>query len=157
MAAAGETLAGHFQGMWQGHVLGAGPLRRSTAGLLFSLTRGSPRSTGGDYVIQIVDGRVSRTIATGAAACVAPAARPARRGELRAFNRGSDAWITVAAHRPVRTRTVDGQEEIVYMASEMDEGRLYPVEWNGEHYALQKSGGRVGIFKFRADGGGGKG
>lgn len=149
-----EPLAGHLPDMWQGLVLGAGNLRRSTAGLHFRLTR-SPCRTGGDYVIQIVDGEVSRTIAATAEAVVAPTARPLRRGQLRAFNRAGGGGLTMKARRPVRTRTASGQEEIAYRTAEMDEGRLYPVEWNGEHYALRKLGGDVEIFKFRADEGGG--
>lgn len=139
--------------MWQGHVLGAGMLQCSTAGLPLSLPK-IPCSTGGDYVIQLVDGKVSQSIPARAEAREAHEARPARRGEMRAFNRGSGAGLTMHDHRPVRTRTVGGQEEIVYKTSEMEEGRLYAVEWNEGHYALRKSGQNVEIFKFRADDGG---
>ena len=55
------------------------------------------------------------------------------------------------ARRPVRTRTAGGQEQIVYRTSEMDGGRLYAAELDGEHYALRKSGPNVEVFKFRPD------
>ena len=105
-------------------------------------------------MIEIVDGEVSRTVPAGAEARAAHEAQPARREGMLAFNRGGGAGLTMQAHRPVRTRMVGGREEIVYKTSEMEEGRLYDVEWNGGHYALRKSGRNVEIFKFRADDGG---
>ena len=121
-----------------------------------SLTR-TPVATGGTHVIQLVDGEVSRAIAVRTEAGMAREGRPARRGELRAWNHNDGIGIEIAmqAHRPVYTRTVDGREEIVYKSSEMDEGKIYTVEWDGEHYALRRSGPNVEIFKFRADDGGG--
>ena len=106
---------------------------------------------GGDYATQIVDGKAGKSIP---ARAEAREAQPARRGETRASDRGGGAGITMQDHGPVRTRTVGGREEIVYKTSEMEEGRLYAVEWNGGHYALRKSGQNVEIFKFRADDGG---
>ena len=105
-------------------------------------------------MIQIVDGKVSQTVPAGAEARAAHEAQPARRRGMLAFNKGGGAGLTMQAHRPVRTRTVGGREEIVYKTSEMEEGRLYAVEWNGGHYALRKSGRNVEILKFRADGSG---
>lgn len=55
---------------------------------------------------------------------------------MLAFNRGGGAGLVVRACRSVRTCTAGGREEIVYRASEMEEGRLYAVEWNGGRYAL---------------------
>ena len=128
-------------------------LQCSTAGLPLSLPK-SPCGTGGDYVIQIVDGEVRQTIPVGAEAREVHEARPTRRGAMLAFNWGSGEGLTMQARRPVRIRTVGGREEIVYRTSEMEEGRLYAVEWNGGHYALRKSGRNVEILKFRADDGG---
>lgn len=78
--------------------------------------------------------------------------RPARRGGLRACNQSIDTDLTVRTRRPVFTRKGDDGDEIVYRTSEMDEGKLYTIEWNGDHYALRKSGRNVEIFKFRPDG-----
>ena len=148
-----EDLAGHPPGMWQGHVLGAGMPQCPTAGLPLSPPN-IPCSTGGDYATQIVDGKADKSIPARAEAREAHEAQPARRGEMRASDRGGGAGITMQDHGPVCTRTVGGREEIVYKTSEMEEGRLYAVEWNGGHYALRKSGQNVEIFKFRADDGG---
>lgn len=115
---------------------------------------GNPHATGGSHVIQLVDGEVSRVIATRMDEVAVPGPRPARRGELRACNQGSGMNITIQASMPVRIRTVGGQEQIAYRTSEMDEGRLYTVEWNGEHYALRKSSPNVEVFKFKPDGDG---
>lgn len=122
---------------------------RTTIGLA-----GNPCATGGSHVIQLVDGEVSRVIATRMDGVAVPGPRPARRGELRACNQGSGMNITIRARMPVRIRTVGGQEQIVYRTSEMDEGRLYTVEWNGEHYALRKSSPNVEVFKFKPGGDG---
>ena len=150
MVATEGSLAGRPPGMWQGHVLGASAFQRSTAGLSLSLPK-SPCGTGGDYAIQLVDGKAGRIVPMGAEARAAHEAQPARRRGMLAFNNGGGAGLTMQAHRPVRTRTVGGREEIVYKTSEMEEGRLYAVEWNGGHYALRKAGRNVEILKFRAD------
>ena len=85
----------------------------------FDLT-GNPCATGGTHVIQIVDGEVDRVIATRAEGVAALGPRPTRRGELRACNQGGGINITMQAPRPVHTRTVDGQEQIVYRMSKVD-------------------------------------
>lgn len=154
MEVAGGREAGSQPGMWQGHVLGASAFRRSTAGLPLGLP-GAPCATDGDYMIQLVDGKAGRAIPAGAEARALHEALPAGRGGMLAFNRGGGTGLAVRARRPVRARTAGGREEIVYKASEMEEGRPYAVEWNGGRYALRKSGGSVEIFRFRADGGGG--
>lgn len=115
------------------------------------LTR-NPHSTGGSHVIQIVDGRVVRTIAPMAGAGAVPGPRPAKLGGMRVCNRSAGMDIALQARRPVCTRMVDGREQIVYRTQDMDEGKLYAVKWNSEHYALRKSGRNVEIFKFRPDG-----
>ena len=137
-------------------ILGAGALQCTTGGGHTFSPTGIPVATGGTHVIQIVDGGVSRAIATRTEPGMPPPQRPARRGEMRAWNHGDGfgADIVVRARRPVYTRTVDGQEQIVYRSSEMDEGKLYAVEWNGDHYALRKSSPNVEIFRFRPYGDG---
>ena len=135
-------------------ILGECALQTPTGiGLRIVPTR-NPHITGSSHVIQVVDGRVVRTIApmAGDGAVLGP--RPARRGELRACNCGVGMGIALRARGPVYTRTAGGREEVVYRPQEMDEGRLYAVGWNGGHYALRKSGPDVEIFKFRPDGGG---
>ena len=135
-------------------ILGECALQTPTGiGLRIVQTR-NPHSTGSSHVIQVVDGRVARTIAPMAGDGAVPGPRPARRGELRVCNHSAGMGIALRARGPVHTRTVDGREQVVYRSREMDEGRLYAVEWNGGHYALRKSGPDVEIFKFRPDGSG---
>ena len=134
-------------------ILGECALQTPTGiGLRIVPTR-NPHSTGSSHVIQVVDGRVARTIAPMAGDDAVPGPRPARRGELRVCSCGAGMGIALRARGPVYTRTAGGREEVVYRSQEMDEGRLYAVEWNGGHYALRKSGPDVEIFKFRPDDG----
>lgn len=134
-------------------ILGESAFQSPTgSGRLVVLTK-NPHSTAGSHVIQIVDGRVVRTIAPMTGAGAVPGPRPAKLGGMRVCNRSAGMYIALQARRPVCTRMVDGREQIVYRTQDMDEGRLYAVEWNGEHYALRKSGRNVEIFKFRPDGG----
>lgn len=111
----------------------------------------TPIATGGTHVIQLVGGEVSRSIATRTDAGMAAGPQPAERREMRATSYNDSIGIELAMRdcRPVYTRMVDGREEIAYKSSEMDEGKIYTVEWNGDHYALRKSGAGVEIFKFR--------
>ena len=137
----------------QGHALGASAFQSPTdCGCPVVLTV-NPLSTGGSHVMQVVDGKVIRTIAPMVGAGAVPGPRPARRGEMRVCNHSAGMGIALRARGPVHTRTVDGKEQVLYRSREMDEGRLYAVEWNGGHYALRKSGPYVEIFKFRPDGG----
>lgn len=137
----------------QGSSLGASMLQISTGGRTIHLTS-NPCATGGGCIIQLVDGRVSRVVTLRAGAGMVPGPRPARRGGLRACNQSNGTDLTVRTRRPVFTRKGDGGDEIVYRTSEMDEGKLYTIEWDGDHYALRKSGRNVEIFKFRPDGDG---
>ena len=138
----------------QGHALGASAFQSPTGRGCPVVLTVSPLSTGGSHVMQVVDGKVVRTIAPMVGAGAVPGPRPARRGEMRVCNHSAGMGIALRARGPVHTRTVDGREQVVYRSREMDEGRLYAVEWNGGHYALRKSGPDVEIFKFRPDGGG---
>lgn len=49
--------------------------------------------------------------------------------------------------KPVYIR--DGQ--LAYRTSEMEQDRLYKIGWNGEDYALKKTGRGVEIFRFHPD------
>lgn len=137
----------------QRHIfLGASEFQSPTAGGHPIVLTRNPCATGGSHVLQLVDGKVCRVIATRTGAGTPPGPRPSRRGEMRAYSVGGTGMgIVMRARRPVCTRTVDGREQIVYRTREMDENRLYDVEWNGDHYALRKFGGNVEIFKFRPD------
>ena len=135
-------------------IVGPSAFQCATGGRTTIDLTGNPCATGGSHVIQLVDGEVSRVIATRMDGVAVPGPRPARRGEMRVCNRGGGMNITIQASMPVRIRTIDGQEQIAYRTSEMDEGRLYTVEWNGEHYALRKSGQNVEVFKFKPGGDG---
>lgn len=166
----------------QGHILpGPCPFPSAAGGRPAFDLAWNPCATGGTHTIRIVDGRVDRVVATRAEGAAPSGSRPAGRTEMRACN--EDGGARIAARRPntrpscgpsacnedggtriaaqvrspVRTRTEGGQEQIVYRTSEMDEGRLYAAELNGEHYALRKSGPNVEVFKFRPDGAGGGG
>ena len=134
-------------------LFGTNPFQSSTGSRLTLDLTDNPCATGGTHVIQIIGGEVSRVIAAREGVAV-PGPRPTRGGEMRACNHGGGPSIAVQARRPVFIRTVDGQEQIVYRTSEMDECRLYTVEWNGEPYALRKSDRDVEVFKFRPDGDG---
>ncbi len=48
----------------------------------------------------------------------------------------------------VYVEKIGGQEQLVYRTSEMEMDKLYPVEWDGEKYALRKTKQSVEIFKF---------
>lgn len=137
----------------QGHVLGASPLQGPT-GCGYSVALAvNPLCTGGVHVMQVVDGRVARTIAPMAGAGAVPGPRPARRGGMRVCSHSAGTGIAMLAPGPVYARTVDGREQVVYRPQEMDEGRLCAVEWNGGHYAPRKSCRNVEIFKLWPDGG----
>lgn len=137
----------------QRHIfLGASEFQSPTVGGHPIVLTRNPCATGGSHVLQLVDGKVDRVIATRTWAGTLPGPSPSRRGEMRACNLGNTGMgIVMRARRPVCTRTVDGREQIVYRTREMDENRLYAVEWNGDHYALRKFGRNVEIFKFRPD------
>ncbi len=137
----------------QGHIfLGPGPFPSAARGRLAFDPAGNPCATGGTHAMRIADGKVDRVIATGPEGAALSGSRPAGRTVMRACNQDGGAGIAVRARRPVRTRTVGGQEQIVYRTSEMDGGRLCAAELDGEHYALRKSGPNVEVFKFMPDG-----
>jgi len=50
---------------------------------------------------------------------------------------------------PVKVEKIDGDEQIIYKTEDLELDKLYPIEYNGEHWAVKRTKDNIEFLKFR--------